>query len=97
VWYSLRRNGHPLAVEDRRRLGLRHIDHADIETNASDSETNASITNITDIATNGFATNSQCGAEHRKCASLAVEQSIEEPFGSNASSRIPLSVRDWRR
>src|ERR671910_698297 len=65
VRYSQGGHGHSLPVENCRRFCFRHIDDADIETNASASPR---------LALRG----TQRGTEHLKCAILLIKEATEE-------------------
>src|SRR6266545_127650 len=63
VRYSQRGHGHSLPVEHYRRFWFRHINDADIETNASPRLARR---------------RTQRGTEHLKCAILLIEEPTEE-------------------
>ena len=71
VRYSQRGHGHSLPVEHYRRFCFRHIDDADIETNASPR-----------LALRG----SQRGTEHLEGATLLIEEATEEHREGGATS-----------
>ena len=73
VRYSQRGHGQSLPVEHYRRFCFRHIDDADIETNASPR-----------LALRA----SQRGTEHLKCAILLIEEATEE-IGKLGATSLP--------